>query len=113
MVDFNLNDNGLAVINSDVECLIQQIDILFDTTPGDLIGDLNYGTDYRKFLYELNLPGERLREVMLRDLYSLDLLGFTPDVHVYLMQGTERDIALIQVDLRRSGESYTRTYKIS
>lgn len=105
-------EDGDPVIEDDVACLIQQINILFDTTPGDLIGDTNYGTDYRKYLYDLKLGADQLKEIMTQDILSLDLLGFTPVVEVYLMQGTEQDIALIQVDLYRSGEHYTRSYKI-
>lgn len=112
MVDFNLNE-GEPTINDDVACLIQQIDILFDSTPGDLIGDIEYGTDYEKYLYDLKLSPQSLKEQMLRDLYSLDLLGFTPDVNVYLVQGSERDIAVIDVHLRRNGEDYSKTYKIT
>lgn len=111
MVDFNLEE-GEAVIQDDVQCLIQQINILFDTSPGDLLGDANYGTDYRKYLYDLKLSADQLEEIMMQDILSLDLLGFTPEVHVYLMQGTEQDIALIQVDLYKEGERYTQSYKI-
>lgn len=112
MVDFNLNE-GEPTINDDVACLIQQIDILFDSTPGDLIGDLEYGTDYEKFLYDLRLGPEALEEQMLDDLYSLDLLGFSPSVKVYLMQGSERDIAIIDVHLKRNSEEYSKSYKIT
>lgn len=111
MIDFNLNE-GEPTINDDVACLIQQINILFDTSYGDLIGDTQYGTDYEQFLYELKLSPEQLAEEIKQDLYSLDLLGFEPHIKVYLMQGSERDIALIQVDLVRPGESYTQSYII-
>lgn len=112
MVDFNLKE-GDPVLTDDIECLIQQIDILFDTTQGDLLGDITYGTDYNYLLYDLKMSAEGLKEHILDDLNQLDLLGFTPEVNVYLMQGSERDIALIQVDLRRYSEKYTKTYKIS
>lgn len=111
MIDFNLQE-GKPVINDDIECLIQQIDILFDTSPGDVLGDLNYGTDYYQYLYNLKLSGDQLKDVILHDLYKLDLLGYIPQVQVYLMQGTERDIALVQVDLYKQGESYQKTYTI-
>lgn len=112
MIDFNLKE-GEPTINDDVACLIQQIDILFDTTPGDLLGDTNYGTDYERYLYDFKTNAETLKEQMLQDLYSLDLLGFTPTVDVYLMQGSERDIAVIDVHLRRNSENYSKSYKIT
>lgn len=111
MVDFNLNE-GEPTINDDVACLIQQIDILFDTTPGDLLGDIEYGTDYEKFLYDFKTNAEVLEEQMMQDLHSLDLMGFIPTVKVYLMQGSERDIAVIDVHLKRNSEDYSKTYKI-
>jgi hypothetical protein len=112
MIDFNLSE-GDPVISDDVQCLIQQIDILFGSTPGDLIGDLDYGTDYRYALYDQKLDQDSLAQQMLSDLYSLDLLGFEPSVEVYLAQGTERDICVIAVTLTRYSEKYTKTYKIS
>lgn len=112
MVDFNLQE-GDPTVNDDISCLKQQIDILFDSSPGDLVGDLDYGTNYEYYLYELKLSADGLKQRMLDDLYSLDLLGFAPDVQVYLMQGTERDIAVIQVDLYRGQEHQTKTYKIT
>ncbi len=111
MIDFNLNE-GDAVINDDIAYIIQQIDILFDSNQGDLIGDLDYGTDYEYYLYELKMSPRMLKEQMETDLAGLDLCGFTPDVKVYLMQGTERDIAVIEVDLYRRSESYSKIYKI-
>lgn len=79
MVDFNLNE-GPATINNDARLVIQQIDILFGTRFGDLIGEYDYGTDYERFLYELKLDSDTMAEQMKSDLYSLDLLGFQPDV---------------------------------
>lgn len=111
MVDFNLSE-GPATISDEVACIKQQIDILFDTAPGDLLGDLYYGTNYEQYLYNLQLSPDQLSEAMLQDLYKLDLLGYTPQVQVYLMQGTERDIALIQVDLIKGGSRTTTTYTI-
>lgn len=111
MVDFNLQD-GEPTINDDVSCLLQQIDILFDTTPGDLIGDLTYGTDYERFLYDLRLREDVLQQQMMTDICSIDLLGWVPEVQVHLMMGTERDIALIQVDLTKDGDKRTKIYRI-
>jgi hypothetical protein len=112
MIDFNLNE-GNPTINEDVECLLQQIDILFSSSPGDLLGDIDYGTDYESLLYNQKLDADALSEQMMSDLYSLDLLGFEPSVNVYLTQGTERDIAVIEVSLVRYSEKYRKVYKIS
>ena len=50
--------------------------------------------------------------VLISDLNSLELFNFTPQVEVYLLQGTEQDIVLIDITLKRDYEVYNKTYKI-
>lgn len=112
MIDFNL-DPGVPIKNNDVSLLLQQIDILFDTTPKEVLGFENFGTKYDYYLYQLKLNNSDIQQEVLDDLNSLNLLGFTPNVEVYLLQGTEQDIALIEITLTRDDENYQRIYKIS
>lgn len=112
MNDFNIN-SGKFALNDDIDLIIQQIDILFDTTPHEVLGEEDYGTTYDKYLYQLKISNDALKNVVLDDLHSLDLFGFVPEVEVYLMMGTEQDIALIDITLTRYGETYNKTYKIS
>lgn len=112
MIDFSIDKNGV-VKNSDVDLIYQQIEILFDTHPKEVLGFEDFGTRYDDYLYKLNLSNESIRQQVLNDLYSLELFGFRPEVEVYLMQGTERDIALIKIELMRNNEKYEQIYKIS
>lgn len=112
MIDFNI-DKGKPFKNSDIELILQQIDLLFDTSPKDVLGDEEYGSQYDRFLYDLNISNEGLRNKVLSDINSINLFGFTPEVNVYLLQGVERDIALIEIILTKETEQYKKTYKIS
>lgn len=112
MVDFNLKE-GNPLENNDVNLLLQQIDILFDTTPGEVMGDMGFGTEYDHYMYSFNLDNKAMQEMVLDDLYKLDLLGFTPTCDVYFLEGTEQDIALIDITLKRNDTEYKKTYKIS
>lgn len=112
MIDFNLN-KGYPTKNNDIELLLQQIDILFDTKPKSVLGDWNYGTSYENYLYKLDLSAEDIKNIVLGDISSLDLLGYNPNVEVYILQGTENDIILVDITLTGKGESYNRTYKIT
>ena len=111
MVDFNLNP-GDAIITSDIDIVLQQIDLLFDTTPREVIGDEKYGSTYDEYLYRLKISAENLKNKVVSDLQQLDLRGLTYDVEVLLLQGTEQDIALINIDLTRYSENYKKSYKI-
>ena len=112
MVDFNL-DKGLPIKNSDVDIILQQIDILFDTTPREVFGFENYGTKYDKYLYNFQISADNLKREVESDINSLNLFGFSPSVEVYLLQGTEQDIAVIDIHLTRYDERYEKIYKIT
>lgn len=110
-MDFNLNE-GYAIQNDDISLIIQQIDLLFDTKPREVLGQELFGTTYERYLYNLKLSNEQLKQVVMSDLNRLSLFGFVPEVEVHLMQGTEKDIALIEITLSRDGEQYQQIYKI-
>lgn len=112
MVDFSL-DESKVVKMSDVDLLLQQIDMLFDTTPGEVLGQSEFGTRYDKFLYNLSITNEGLKSQIEYDLSRINLMGFSANVEVYLYEGTENDIALIQIDLVRGDETYNKVYRMS
>lgn len=112
MIDFSINTNH-PVLNDDVDLVLQQIDILFDTKPKEVLGFEDFGTKYDEYLYDLKVSNEFLKQTVLSDINSLDLQGFVPDVEVHLLQGTEQDIALIEITLTRNEEQYQQIYKIA
>lgn len=111
-MDFNIND-GKSILSNEVELIIQQIDILFDTSPKEILGSVDFGTEYDRYLYDLQISSESLKSRIYTDIYSINLYGFTPKVEVYMFQGTERDIALIDIELTKNNNTYRKTYKIS
>lgn len=111
-MDFNIKD-GKPLITNDVEIILQQIDLLFDTSPREILGDVTFGTEYDRYLYDLKVSNESLKSRIYSDLSSIDMMGFTPTVEVYMFQGTERDIALIDIELTKDYNTYRKTYKIS
>lgn len=110
MIDFDLNNE--PVLNNDVSLIFQQIDMLFDTKPREVLGFEDFGTNYDKFLFDLNISNEAIKNEILSDLNKLDLLDFSPSVEVYMLHGTEHDIALVDIILSRYDEQYNHTYKI-
>lgn len=114
MQDLNLQE-GNAIIDNNIDLLWQQVQILFDTSMGDLFGDNNYGTDYDSLLYDMKLSAGDLKQKMLNDINKLDTFGMSYNVDVYLLRGTQQDIAVIKVDFYDSSanEHYIKIYKIS
>lgn len=112
MIDFNLKQ-GNPICKSEVDLIYQQMDLLFGTVSREVLGAETFGTQYDDYLYNLQISEEGLKQVVLSDVRSLELFGFTPSVEVYLLQGTEQDIALIEITLTKYEETYKKTYKIS
>lgn len=115
MIDFSLS-NKLTddiLISNDLICVLQQIDLLFNTEPDDVLGDANFGTNYDKYLYTIGMSNAALETKIMNDLYKINLCGFTPSVTVTIVDGTHRDIAFIDITLTGTYEDYTKTYVIN
>lgn len=110
MIDFDLNDN--SVLNDDISLIMQQVDILFGTKPREVLGFEDFGTNYDKYLFDLNISNEAIQYEVSNDLHTLDLLGYKPDVTAYLLKGTEHDISLVEITLTKDDEQYKQVYKI-
>jgi hypothetical protein len=114
MIDFNIS-NKLTddlIINNDLLFVLQQIDLLFDTDINDVLGDSSFGTNYDKYLYTLGVSNISLETKIISDLNKLDLCGFKPEVTVKIIEGTQRDIAFIDITLKGNYKEYNKTYVI-
>lgn len=115
MIDFNISTEKFdgVVLNTEIECVLQQIDMLFNTDIYDVLGDVTYGTNYDRYLYTLGMSNVSLESKIMNDLNSLDLGSFKPEVNVSIVEGTHRDIAFINITLYTDSEEYTKTYMIN
>ena len=115
MIDFSLSDKITddIVINNDLLLVLQQIDLLFNTDPYDVLGDMNFGSNYDDYLYTVGVSNVALENKILTDINKLDLLGYSVDVKVTLVEGTERDIAFIDITVSGDLETESKTYVIN
>lgn len=112
MVDFNLKE-GAPMMDDEISLVLQQIDILFDTVPGEVAGAIGFGTEYDHYMYSFNIDSVAMEEMITDDILSLDLFGYYPEVHVMFLQGTEQDIAIIDITLSKNDKTYKKSYQIS
>lgn len=114
MIDFSISNKLTddVVVNNDLIFVLQQIDLLFDTNPNTVLGDNSFGTNYDRYLYNLGFSNSSLEEQILNDLNKIDLMGFAASVTVTIVEGTVRDIAIIDITLSGNYEDYSTTYVI-
>lgn len=115
MLDFSLSHKftDAPVLDNDLIFVLQQIDLLFNTDINDVLGDSDYGTNYDRYLYTLGISNYGLEQKIHSDLMKLDLQGFTPSVTVHIVEGTQRDIAFVDITLTDHYKEYTKSYIIN
>lgn len=111
MIDFNLDFNE-PIKYDDVDLILQQVDILFDTSRGEVLGNISYGTNYSDFLYNLQSSNDDIKYTISRDLSTLELFGYTYDVNVDILQGSENDIIIVKISFQRDSDYFDKIYKI-
>ena len=113
MIDFSIDTIDKPVVQKDIDLVLQQIDLLFDTQTEEVFGEAAFGTYFEQFLREMKVSDSYIKNYVERVITdNVNLLGYSVDVDVKIMQGTLNDIILIQVGLRRDGESFEKTYKL-
>ena len=113
MIDFCLTTDA-PILEHDVDMVLQRIDMLFDTDYHEVLGDNIYGSDYRKYLYNLTASNAAIEDYTLRNIIdNVDLMGFSVDVSVNILLGSQNDIILITINLSKEGDMYEKTYNIS
>ena len=114
MIDFSVSNNLTddIIIGNDLMYVLQQIDLLFNTEPNEVLGDAAFGSNYDDYLYTLGMSNAALETKIINDLYKLDLCGFIPSVVVNIVEGTIRDIAFINITLTGDYDEYDKTYVI-
>lgn len=116
MIDINIGTSVAskekAILSNNLDLLLQQVDMLFSTDIYTVLGDENYGTNYDKYLYTTGVSNAGLESKILSDLNKLNLFGFKPTVSVMLLEGTVRDIALIDITFTGDYETINKTYRI-
>lgn len=112
MIDF-CNTTDAVKLENDLDLVVQQIDMLLGTNPHEVLGDPGYGSDFYRFLWDLNYTNRQIKMYMENHLAkNIDFLGFGHSVKVDILHGTENDIILLTINLFRDGWSYEKIYNI-
>lgn len=115
MLDFSLSNKltDKPVIDNDLVFVLHQIDLLFNTDVNDVLGDPSFGSNYDKYLYTLGISNYALEQKICNDILKLDLRNFTPTVKVSIVEGTQRDIAFVDIILSGQYKEFTKSYIIN
>ena len=113
MIDLAL-DNRI-ILDSDLDCALQEIDILLNTENTELLGYTNYGVNIDQFLWALTPTTTDLQQYIQNKIseYCVYANKFDVDVDCKFFQGEYRSIYLITIKLTdtETGATGTRRYQ--
>lgn len=115
-VDISANGDS-AVITNKFDFLLQEIDILFDTNPGEVLGDPDFGTDFEKFIWDLSVSNSEISSYVREKIRSNTLSGMDFDITVSTTAvdvNEHGDILLVQISIKdpSTSDAVAVTYKI-
>ena len=113
MIDFSLNPQFSEVeVNDEVSIIWQQIDMLFDTLPDEVLGE-NYGSDFHQFLWDMEIGDSEITDYTKNLIESnVTLFGRNVNVETKFLEGTQNDIILITIKIYNQYSSTEKTYKV-
>lgn len=112
MVDFCLDEKAVC-LNQNADLIMQQIDILFDTTPKEVLGSPEFGSDYEQFIWDMTASENTIKNYIETSITNnIDLLGFRLEVMVEIYYGTRNDIILVAIVLQDNDNIYKKIYTI-
>ena len=113
MIDF-CSTPGAVVLDNEVDLIIQQIDILFDTRPGEVLGQYDFGTRFDTYLFNPNIGSHMIESEVTGFINNnVELFGWAVEVTVEFLMGTHHDIMLMQISFSKEADTYTKLYKVS
>jgi len=111
MIDF-CNNNSAIQLTSDIDNVLQQLEIFLDTRKGETLGE-RYGNDFDKFLFDVNVGNEYAARYIENSIRGhVDLLGWDLSVKVSFLMGDYNDIMIIHMMLSNGDEYYVKNYKM-
>ena len=98
ILDFSI-DNRI-VLTTEFDCALQELDILFNTTNCEVLGNPEYGCNFEQFLWTMTPTTSALQEYIVEKISNTYFLKkFNPTVEVTTEMGVERDIYYVTIRL--------------
>lgn len=109
-------DKDKVIINDKFDFFLQEIGILFDTAPGEVLGEPTFGTEFENFIWDLKVSNEQISDYIYSAILTKTTSAqyFNISVDTKILYGTQNDIILVSINIRdkETNEEQQLTYKI-
>lgn len=108
-------DNRIFLDN-EIDCAVQELDLLFNTVNTELIGAPDFGTEFESFLWTLTPTTDALEQYIREKINTngFYLHRYNLNITSQFLKGEYRSIYYIQIELTDpgTGDSTKRTYRL-
>ena len=97
-------DNRI-LLNTPLDCAIQELDMIFNTTNTELIGRADFGSAFEQFLWEIVPSIEELKKYIYEKIDRTYFVPqFNPIINVRTEPGELREIYYVEIILNTNSE---------
>lgn len=94
----DLSLDNRIFLDTELDCAIQELDMLFNTTNTELIGNTDYGSNFEQFLWQVTDATESLRDYVYERLkHTYFVSKFDTTVNIRTEAGTTREIYYVEI----------------
>ena len=112
MTDF-CNNSSAIQLTSNIDNILQQLEIFLDTGEDEVLGE-DFGNDFDKFLFDVNIGNEYAARYIENAIRSqVDLLDWDLFVDVSFIMGDYNDIMIIHISISDGEDTYSKNYKMT
>lgn len=111
MIDLAIDSR--VFITTKLDEAVQELDMIFNTTNGELIGYSTFGTNFEQFLWQTNDASNMLQTYIYDKIKeSFFLKDMLTEVNVSTLDGEIRRIYLVKISVSDGTDTQNRTYQV-
>ena len=97
-LDLSLTDD--IILTKEIDCALQELDLLLSTENTELLGDTSYGVNMEQFLWEMTPSENEVRTYLYSKLNSTYYVAkYLKNIEVKWMDGTYRGMYYVTITL--------------
>jgi len=111
MIDFCNNESAVQ-LTTELDNVLQQMEIFLDTQEDEVLG-AEYGNDFDKFLFDVNVGNEYAAQYIESAIRSnVELGSWDLSVRVSFLMGQANDIMIIHLKLSNGEDVLQKNYRM-
>lgn len=111
MIDLAIDTR--VFITTKLDEAVQELDMIFNTSNGELIGYPQYGTDFEQFLWQMNDSSSKIQTYIYDKIKdTLFLRDMITNINVETLEGEMRRIYVLHINVSDGTQSQNRTYQL-